>query len=501
MSTLYSIESERALLGGLLNKPITFPDIDGSLKETDFYSREHGTIYACMRQILSEKKELTIPSLTTRVKSLGLKFSGVLDIQEYIESISLNTLNDKAILETAGEIVKLRAFRGMESSAEEIRRYLAKNTSASLSSAVATVDSLMANTINGFIVDDIPVNIFDELSNEVIILGNAPTEGTGLKTPYPSFNKLFGELRGGNVYGIASRPGQGKTTFLCDMALGVAKENNVPVLFLDTEMTTKEIRLRMAASIVGIPLWYVETGNWNKNADLRAKMNAGLAKIDSEMKTLKFFHFHVGNKTIVEVLTVIRRWYWSVVGRGNKCLVVYDYLKLTGEKVGANWAEYQAIGEKTNQLKAISVEIDNPVFTAIQINRSGESSGRQAKEVTDDSSVIAQSDRVLWFVTFLAIFRRKTSDELALDGKDFGSHKLIDLKTRYQGQEAAGHQNLVERQLQDGTSAFEPNYISFNIENFRVVEKGTLKDIIAKGGPMQVSFKKGDEDYEEAPFK
>ena len=34
------------------------------------------------------------------------------------------------------------------------------------------------------------------------------------------------------------------------------------------------------------------------------------------------------------------------VGRGNPCVIAYDYVKLTGEKVDKNWAEHQAIGEK-----------------------------------------------------------------------------------------------------------------------------------------------------------
>ena len=39
------------------------------------------------------------------------------------------------------------------------------------------------------------------------------------------------------------------------------------------------------------------------------------------------------------------------VGRGNKCIIAYDYVKLTGEKVSQNWAEHQAIGEKIDKLK------------------------------------------------------------------------------------------------------------------------------------------------------
>ena len=42
---------------------------------------------------------------------------------------------------------------------------------------------------------------------------------------------------------------EGKTTWLADVCFKTAKYNKVKALYLDTEMTTKEIRFRMAAAI------------------------------------------------------------------------------------------------------------------------------------------------------------------------------------------------------------------------------------------------------------
>ena len=47
------------------------------------------------------------------------------------------------------------------------------------------------------------------------------------------------------------------------------------------------------------------------------------------------------------------------------------------------------------------------------------------------------------FASFVGIFRRKTNDEIAMDGEDYGTHKLLPIKTRYQGKDAAGHIDLV----------------------------------------------------------
>tara|TARA_B100000586_G_C20004273_1_gene381819 strand:- start:229 stop:825 length:597 start_codon:yes stop_codon:yes gene_type:complete len=173
------------------------------------------------------------------------------------------------------------------------------------------------------------------------------------------------------------------------------------------------------------------------------------------------------------------------VGRGNKCIIAYDYIKLTGEKVDKNWAEHQAIGEKIDKLKRISEELNVPIVTAMQMNRAGENQNRRSSTLTDDSSAIALSDRLQWFASFVSIFRRKTVDEIAMDGRQFGSHKLIPLKTRFQGKDAAGHQDIIRRPIIEETEGreihserLEYNYLNFEVDNFLVEDRGSLRDVV-----------------------
>lgn len=119
------------------------------------------------------------------------------------------------------------------------------------------------------------------------------------------------------------------------------------------------------------------------------------------------------------------------------------------------------------------------------MNRSGESFNRSSSNLVDDSSAISLSDRLQWFASFVAIFRRKTTDEIALDGERFGTHKLIPLKTRFQGRDAAGHQDLFRRRVvetvngnQTESERFVNNFLNFRVENFKVNEEGSLQDII-----------------------
>ena len=75
--------------------------------------------------------------------------------------------------------------------------------------------------------------------------GNDPQDEFGFASPYAEFNRMYGGFRAGHVYAIASRPGEGKSTWLNDVCFKVAENSGIKALLLDTEMLTKEIKFRL----------------------------------------------------------------------------------------------------------------------------------------------------------------------------------------------------------------------------------------------------------------
>jgi hypothetical protein len=242
-------------------------------------------------------------------------------------------------------------------------------------------------------------------------------------------------------------------------------------------MQTSVIRFRIASSITGIPMWWLETGNFKNNKELLAKWNSKKSELAKAQGKVK--HLQVAGKPVAEIESIIQRWYLGQVGRGNPAIVVYDYIKLTGEMEKGK-QEYQLIGDKVDRLKELSVRMNIPILTACQLNRSAENGA-------DDSSAIAQSDRLQWFAAYVGIFRRKTLEEQAEDGAHFGTHKMIELASRYQGQHAHGHNDLV-RVIENNRPVYRKNFISFNVDNFNVEEKGTLQDIVNHQNGVNVNI-------------
>ena len=475
MGNLYSLKVEKYVLGGLLNHPFIFTEIERYVTEKDFYNEVHSTIFGVIKNSLHSGENVNKILIAEKIRNLGVAFKDEIDIFSYINNISFTQITPKHTIENSQELLKLRVRRELSETVSKIQKVIETNGNESISDIISKCDSIYGEKIKNYTLEEEPMNIVEGLADLIEERGNNPQEDVGFLTSYEEFDRMYGGLRSGNVYAIVSRPGQGKTTWINNVCLKAAKANNAKVLILDTEMETVDIQFRTAASLTGVSLWHLETGNWRKNRELTSKVRSSFENLGDHGEC---YHAFVGNKNIDQICSLVRRWCMKNLKEGEKCIIAYDYIKLTGERVGANWAEYQAIGLKIDKIKKLAEEVNAPLVTAMQLNRSGESFNRNSRNIVDDSSAISLSDRLQWFASFVAIFRRKTVDEVALDGERFGTHKLIPIKTRFQGQFAAGHQDFLRRRMEDGTEIFANNYLNYNVENFGVEERGSLRNII-----------------------
>lgn len=214
----------------------------------------------------------------------------------------------------------------------------------------------------------------------------------------------------------------GKTSLAKEVAVHFASVLDVPVLVLDTEMSSNDLLFRSIASLSSIPISQIENGQFAK--DKEAVFEA-TRKLHS---TGKFYYINVAGKQFEEILSIIRRFVVKHVGYDengnvNNCLVIYDYFKLMTPDTLEKMQEYQAMGFQMSRLSDFSKEYDFPCLAFVQINRDG-----ITKETSD---IIAQSDRLLWLAHSVSIYKEKNPEEI-IDG-NLGTHKLIVLASRYGG--------------------------------------------------------------------
>lgn len=475
---LISLPLERSVLSGLLKFKEIFPEIDSFLNENDFYNKNHQIIYSIVKSSYLKNERLDKTLLAQKILNLGISyFENDIPVIDYISSVyEMSQINEKGTILSVKELITLRIKREIIYTARKIRDYVVDSGNVSIDELIGTADSIYNNKISAYSLNDGPVEIFKDAEQIIEELGNNPIEISGVPSPFPKFNDIYGPFRNKNLSVIAARSGEGKTTMLSHIGLFTAINLNIPFLACDTEMSSEEIRMRNIAALSEVPLYYIETGKWRYDSDMTKKVR----KILPTLSKIPFYHYHVKNKSMDEICAISRRWKYSKVGRDNQCLMSYDYFKLGNEKIGSGILETQVMGTKCDTYKRLLEDTNSPGLAAVQMNRDGENAHKTSATVFDSSSTLALSDRILWFSSQVILLRKKLFDELEKDGLQFGSHKGILLKCRTAGKFSPGHADFIKRKenKDDKKGKYIRNFINFDISNFRVTEKGTLQDIV-----------------------
>jgi replicative DNA helicase len=308
--------------------------------------------------------------------------------------------------------------------------------------------------------------------------GNNPVDEFGMMGPHKKINDIYGSLlRPGNITVVVARSGVGKTQFCMHYATQVSSKYNVPVLHFDNgEMSKEELIIRQCASLSGVSPHLLESGKWRQAG---SEVVSKVRSVWSKVKKLQFYYYNVGGMDVDSMINTLKRFYYSKVGRGNKMVFSFDYIK-TSSEIASNKSEWQTVGEMVDKFKkCVQKEIledGNPVIpmiTSVQSNRSGITTNRQSANIIDDESIVSLSDRITQFCSHMFILRQKTNDEVVEEGNQFGTHKLINVKARHLGKDIAGAVEPV--QVDDN---LRKNFINLSFRNFNIVECGDLRDIV-----------------------
>ena len=241
-------------------------------------------------------------------------------------------------------------------------------------------------------------------------------------------------------------------------------------------------------------MYLLESGNWRKaGAEVVDNVRAVWSTINKRYKHL--YYYNVGGMSVDAQISVLKRFYYSKIGRGNPMIFSFDYIKTTSES-GGNKTEWQLVGEMVDKYKrCIQKDIVSDkgpcisMMTSVQSNRAGIVTNKNSSSITDDESIVSLSDRIIQFSSHMFILRQKTSDELQNE-VSFGTHKFINVKARHLGKDIAGAINPVK--LADGT--LKKNFVNLEIANFCVSEKGDYRDIVDALGANANVIKDNDDD-------
>ena len=503
---IHSIDYEQHLLAGLMKYPNIYVEVAPFISEQDFYDENslvNKTIFCVLKQALEAGDSLDEVILAQRVSSLGISFEDNLNVGDYIKALSMRKISENSVIKTAKELKKISVRRGIyEASIDVAKKMKSLPDSTAYDEIINSADQIYNDQINNYQEGaDTPENIFDDMEGMIEERGNNPIDDFGPEGPHKRINDLYGSLlRPGNITVIVARSGVGKTNFCMDFSIKVSgNESNLPVLHFDNgEMSKEELVMRQCAALSGVPLHLLETGKWRRaGEEVVEKVRAVWPRV----KKLRFYYYNVAGLSVDSMTNIIKRFYYAKVGRGNKMIFSFDYIKTTSEKF-SNKNEWQVVGEMVDKFKAlvqkeICFEGDPMIsmITSVQSNRYGITTNRNASNIVDDESIVSLSDRITQFSSHLFSLRKKTLDEIEEEPEGIGTHKLICFKHRHLGPDV--YRALQPIEMPDGSS--KQNYINLEIQNFNIEEKGDLGDMVENMVLEDIGLINGDQSGETIP--
>jgi replicative DNA helicase len=380
----HNLDAEQAILGGILSNPERITAVIGTLKPEHFYNTVNENAYRAMLDCFDAQLPLEPIAINDFLKQNGkLDAVGgagyVFDLMLYssasapvLDEISLRYWT-KRIIDLAQRRETIKACRLIEQNAQDIseKTYLqdAENLLFTLAESFPDQTSTSINPI-------------DEAVLQLEAEASSPNGVTGLRTGFPTLDRVTHGLQPWQLITVSARPGGGKSAFALNVACHVVMEEHRPVLYISLEMTAAELMKRAIKAKAG-------------NAAAMDALKAAAMAWQPYRSDLIIED--AAGQTLSAIQASILK---AKKQRPDLALVVVDHIGLImPEAKSKNQNRAYEIQEITSCLKTLAKTIQVPILQLAQMNRAVE--GRIDKkpmlsDLRDSGSIEMDSDIVLF---------------------------------------------------------------------------------------------------------
>lgn len=270
MAGLSSLESERGVLGIILNHNSALFDVGQILAKADFYESYNGEIYILLRDMIEAGRTVTATALLYDIQDADI---GGLPASQYLRKLEEDAPPADTIIEMARRIRDAAIRRRLEALGDEIKR-LAVHSPVSISAEELRTKADEAVSALFTSISDLGVrHLFKEVGETILtrlkVTGDQPI---GLPVGIKQVQDLIGALLPGRLYVIGGSPGSGKSSLLLQISRYVGRQGKAALIF-SPEMEGDEVAERGLAADTGIAADQIERGLIN-NAEYETLWDA-----------------------------------------------------------------------------------------------------------------------------------------------------------------------------------------------------------------------------------
>lgn len=396
LSAITDIQAEATVIATLFRHP-DFILHSENLKAKYFYNVEHGCLYWAIQELykagVTTIDALNITNMINSNKAVKreIQSHNIGDIQKFIEMsqyAARHTLEEYRL--NVNRVISLSFKRDLCKASGEIgsRCY---DLDSSLSDINKMVNNRLNDLMDAYLVTD-TIQLFGNKVDDLWEKIRQKKEDNRIPSKFQIFDEYF-KYDPTELVLIKARMKAGKSAFLMNELIN-AVGNNVPTLYINTEMSDENTYKRLLANISGIKYSVIDNNRFSSSDLERIKA------ANEWIKQHPFVHEYLPGWNDDEIYTICKKLKYQIGLR----FVIFDYLKSNEASSSEN---YNILGARADFLKnRIAGELNLAVVAGAQLSRENR---------------VADSDKIDRYVSTSITWRFKTSEELKRDGLDCGN--------------------------------------------------------------------------------
>lgn len=404
---------EASLLAAAMIDPSVYRLVEGIVHATDFYSPANQTIWRAFDSLAMAAQP--IDQITVReqlIKHGTLHEAGG---DEYLLGLFDKVPAITSAEHYAAQIAKLGSVRRLMS---VLNTQLASAYQVDLNpdQFIEETEDAVIKAIAATSVGDGPQHISRALSEVAAQIQRAAAAGgatVGVPTGIHALDDATTGLQPGELYVVAARPAQGKSSLMTTIMMSSASRGIVPVFSL--EMQAAMVAMRAVAAEANTNIKTMRAAKMSK--DDWSDFNRAMIKLSD----LPIYIDDTPAISLAQIRSRCRR----LAARGKLSSIVIDYVQLM-RAADHRMSREQQVGDMTRGLKELSKELGVPVVALAQLNRECEKRPDKRPQVSDlrESGSIEQDADAIFLLYRPGYYAAQASKDVQKDfkGRDIKPH-------------------------------------------------------------------------------
>lgn len=382
----HNVDAEKSVLGSILLDAGVLLDVLDLLKPRDFYVTSNGEIFAAMVEMFRKRLPVDLLTLTNylqerkQLTEIG-GASALAELTEFVPTAShakeyAKIVRSKAVKRRVMEACSQTMARAQDDLMEDTELVaFAQKALLDITDSMQTREVVTAR------------ELADQFYEEYAAVKEGDAQfHAGIPTGSARLNAVISGLKAPDLFVLAARPGQGKTSMALNWAIAAGVAGN-KVQFVSLEMSPEQLHARAVSSLSGVEQWKIRCGNTTADEDER------VITANDAISNITFDVMKGSARSILDLAAVLTRQKL----RGRCDLIIVDYLQLVRGMDMRN--RTNEVGEVSRGLKSLAMSLNVPVVALAQLNRESEKRVGDARrpnlsDLRESGSIEADADIV-----------------------------------------------------------------------------------------------------------